>query len=352
MTQICSNKYRSSRLLSVLLPVLIIICSVHAPAFADTNNKADHSKRTVHFSYNVTVKNIPPESGHLAIWLPIPKSDNLQTVSGLSVSSVYPYTIGDDPEYSNSILTIKSSNDIPESISVSMDFFVTRNAFKASYNYDTQNDAVPPADLQRYLLADRLVPVDSVIAERAEKVVKDNMTALEKAKTLYDHVVSTMVYDKSGKGWGRGDALYACDSGKGNCTDFHSLFIAMARASGLPSRFVIGFPIPAGKKQGNIYGYHCWAEFYIKGLGWIPVDASEASKYSEKRDFFFGGLDANRVQFTVGRDIRIRDNPEIEPINYFIYPYVMIDGKAYSDIEYHFEFKDVSSPGEEADKTQ
>ena len=37
-----------------------------------------------------------------------------------------------------------------------------------------------------------------------------------------------MRYDKSGTGWGHGDVLYACDAKKGNCTAFHSLFIAMA----------------------------------------------------------------------------------------------------------------------------
>lgn len=44
-----------------------------------------------------------------------------------------------------------------------------------------------------------------------------------------------MSYDTSGRGWGRGDVVYACKVGKGNCTDFHSLFMALALAEGIPA---------------------------------------------------------------------------------------------------------------------
>ena len=54
----------------------------------------------------------------------------------------------------------------------------------------------------------------------------------------------TMRYDKTGTGWGRGDALWACDAKRGNCTDFHSPFIGMRRADGIPARFDIGFTQP------------------------------------------------------------------------------------------------------------
>ena len=64
----------------------------------------------------------------------------------------------------------------------------------------------------------------------------------EKARAIYDYVLSNMRYDKSGTGWGHGDTLYACSAKKGNCTDFHSLFISMARSQHIPARFEIGFP--------------------------------------------------------------------------------------------------------------
>ena len=35
-----------------------------------------------------------------------------------------------------------------------------------------------------------------------------------------------------------------CDSGFGNCSDFHSLFISMARANNIPAKFEIGYGVP------------------------------------------------------------------------------------------------------------
>ena len=79
-------------------------------------------------------------------------------------------------------------------------------------------------------------------AELAVKVTEGKTQPLDKARAIYDYVFTTMRYDKTGTGWGRGDVLYACDAKKGNCTDFHSLFIAMARSQGIPARLKSDFP--------------------------------------------------------------------------------------------------------------
>ena len=151
--------------------------------------------------------------------------------------------------------------------------------------------------------------------------------------------MDTVVYDKSGAGWGHGDARYACDIRAGNCTDFHSLFIGQARSLGIPARFVMGLPLPDGVSEGVIAGYHCWAEFYVEGRGWVPIDASEASKRRQQQGAFFGGLDANRVEFTVGRDIAIA-RASAAPLNYVIYPHVEIDGSTHDAVESRFSFRD------------
>jgi transglutaminase-like putative cysteine protease len=155
-----------------------------------------------------------------------------------------------------------------------------------------------------------------------------------------------MKYDKSGTGWGHGDVLYACDAKKGNCTDFHSLFIAMARSQGIPARFEIGFPLPSDKRSGEIAGYHCWSDFYVDGKGWIPVDISEAWKHPEKHDYFFGSHDVNRVQFSMGRDLRLSPPQDGKPLNYLVYPYVEVDGQEYSNVSMAFSFADVGSVAE------
>src|SRR5205823_6162881 len=113
----------------------------------------------------------------------------------------------------------------------------------------------------RYLLPEKLVPVNETFTTLAEKAATGKNGDFERPKALYDPVIGRMRYDKSGKGWGRGDAIYACDARTGNCSDFHAYFIALARSVGIPARFAIGATIPADKNTGTIDGYHGWAEF-------------------------------------------------------------------------------------------
>ena len=196
---------------------------------------------------------------------------------------------------------------------------------------------------QQDLQPDVLVPVTGLPADLAAKVTQDKTQPLDKARAIYDYVFTTMRYDKTGTGWGRGDVLYACDAKKGNCTDFHSLFIAMARSQSIPARFEIGFPLPPDKHSAEIAGYHCWSEFYIDGKGWIPVDISEAWKHPEKRDYFFGSHDVNRMQFSMGRDLRLNPPQQGKPLNYFVYPYVEVDGQEFPNVALAFSFTDVGS---------
>ena len=135
-----------------------------------------------------------------------------------------------------------------------------------------------------------------------------------------------MRYDKSGTGWGRGDALYACDARTGNCTDFHAYFIALARSVGIPARFAIGATIPADKNEGTIDGYHCWAEFFAAGR-WVPVDISEAWKNPKLGDYYFGHNPANRFELTKGRDLVVDPAPSSGSINFLAYPLLEMNGE-------------------------
>src|SRR6266487_2071410 len=158
------------------------------------------------------------------------------------------------------------------------------------------------------------------------KAVAGKTDDLERAKALYDHVMGRMRYDKSGTGWGRGDAVYACDARTGNCSDFHAYFIALARSLGIPARFAIGATIPADKNEGTIDGYHCWAEFLADGR-WVPVDISEAWKDPKLANYYFGHNPANRFELTKGRDLVIDPEPASGPINFLAYPLLEMDGE-------------------------
>jgi transglutaminase-like putative cysteine protease len=201
-------------------------------------------------------------------------------------------------------------------------FKATRHATDAAHPFETTAER---GELARDLKADKLVTISPRVHALADEITAGKTTPVEQARAIYQYLVTNMTYDKTTPGWGKGDTERACDVKKGNCTDFHSLFMSLARAKGIPARFVIGFPLSA--KDGQVKGYHCWAEFYIKGRGWIPVDASDASKSSDAavREALFGNLDPNRVQFTVGRDL-VLEPKTAQPLNYFIYPHAESGG--------------------------
>lgn len=326
-------KFFSVVIIFIALGILIVSWS-RSKSVSGINSNT----RNFQLTYSVKIEQIPKDTKELLLFLPVPETDRYQEISDLKINSAYPYLIYKDPEYGNSILKIQLSKEIPQALELSLDLSVKRKAYSIKENDTAKESGIPKNDLQRFLLPDRLVPIDGKIALEAQKVVPEKMTEMQKAKTLYDYIVGTVEYDKSGTGWGRGDALYACDVRKGNCTDFHSLFIGMARASGIPTRFVMGFPLPEANTQGELPGYHCWAEFYVEEFGWIPVDASEAQKHPEKKEFFFGGLDENRVAFSIGRDIKIDPKDSSVDLNYFIYPYVTIDGKEHPKVETKVKF--------------
>jgi hypothetical protein len=71
------------------------------------------------------------------------------------------------------------------------------------------------------------------------------------------------------------------------------------------------------------------------------VDISEAWKQPVMKDYYFGANDANRIEMSIGRDIRLNPAQAGEPRNYFVYPYVEIGSKEYSRVAMNFSFADV-----------
>jgi Transglutaminase-like superfamily len=294
------------------------------------------------FHYGFTVKNVPAGE-KLRIWFPEAHSDAYQEVKVISAAGDLPLKKTRESKNGNEIYYAETGKTKEQELHFEVVYDVVRHEH-LTLGLERPHLAevrLNEKERKEYLEPDKLVPVTGLPAQLAVNVTQGKTTPLEKARAIYDYVFTTMRYDKTGTGWGHGDVLYACDAKKGNCTDFHSLFIAMARSQGIPARFEIGFPLPQDKHSAEIAGYHCWAEFFEPEHGWIPVDISEAWKHQEKRDYFFGAHDANRMQFTVGRDLELSPKQEGEPLNYFVYPYVEVAGKEYPNVSLAFSFADV-----------
>jgi transglutaminase-like putative cysteine protease len=305
--------------------------------------------RNFEFTYLTRIPALPLGAKTLKIWIPLPQSDPYQAIGGMRIEFPFPYAKHRDPEYGNEYLYLQVPSEKVSALGeVRMSFQVTRYEHRVlldAQQLTEQSPGIDPQTLRRFLQPDRRVPLHGTIAELSAQETRGLQDPLAKARAIYNFVIATMRYDKSGTGWGNGDAIWACTAKRGNCTDFHSLFIGMMRAAGIPARFEIGFPLPSDRHDGSVPGYHCWAEFYVEPYGWIPVDASEAWKHPDKKDYFFGAHDDNRLQFTVGRDIRLDPPQQGDPLNYFIYPYAELDGKPFA-LESKFSFQDRPSNGD------
>ena len=298
--------------------------------------------RQRHFKFTYAFSVRQPDAGKpLKVWFPMAVSDEWQTVKILSATGDLPLKRTREPEYGDRIFVAQTARADKAEYRFQVVYDVVRSERIGLRNGGPvgAGERLSSAEQNRFLQPDKLVPVTGLPAELAHEETRTATVPLQKARAIYDYVFRTLRYDKTGTGWGRGDTLWACDSKRGNCTDFHSLFASMARSQGIPVRFAIGFSIPAGKHEGPIAGYHCWADFY-SGSTWVPVDISEAWKDPSKRDYFFGAHDENRVQFSVGRDIRLRPSQAREPLNFFVYPYVESGGRTYENVGTDFSFSD------------
>jgi transglutaminase-like putative cysteine protease len=272
----------------------------------------------------------------------VPQSNDHQKVKLLQASLPAEGKTTVEPKYGNKILYFETKAPSTGSLSFTTPYLVKRSEVRGRPGavdgrtkltdrqrklFLSANEKVPLAGKPLTLLADVALPTDELAMARA----------------LYDRVDEHVRYDKSQPGYGQGDVLWVCDSRFGNCTDFHSLFISLARSQDLPARFEIGFPLPPERGAGKIGGYHCWALFYTDHQGWVPVDISEADKHPEMKEYYFGSLTEDRVTFSTGRDIDLLPKQAGPPLNFFIYPYVEVDGSplAEDQIQLAFTYHDM-----------
>jgi hypothetical protein len=249
------------------LPLIVGV----VPAFlaAQAASGAEHARksRTFRLTYQATIRDIPGDAKSLEAWVPLPHTDPNQTIHRVSIDAPMSVTLGREPRFGNQSLHVRV--DRPKGpVPITLLIEATRRENAGHQEYLSADDR------RTHLAAERLVPLDGPIRALAVEVTKGLTTDEARARAIYEKVTGMMKYDKSGTGWGRGDALYACDARRGNCTDFHALLIGMARSAGIPARFAIGLPIPESRASGEIPATTAGLSFTWKdgaGCRWIAA---------------------------------------------------------------------------------
>jgi transglutaminase-like putative cysteine protease len=129
-----------------------------------------------------------------------------------------------------------------------------------------------PADIRAKYLGDgtKYQVKDPAVVAAARGIAGESRNLHLVFQRTYRFVLDNMDYALSG-GWNAAPLLL--ERKNGSCSEYTFLLIALLRASGIPARYV-GSLVMRGDPASVDLVFHRWAEAYLPGLGWFPVDAN------------------------------------------------------------------------------
>ncbi|MEE9583785.1 MAG: transglutaminase domain-containing protein [Dehalococcoidales bacterium] len=280
---------------------------------------------------------MPATAGELRLWLPYVMSNEYQTVEDVRIDGNFDYSgVHREDEHGNVVLYAEW-NGYKEYAKLTYSFRVERREIVMK-NFPGQEAPIPADIMEKYLLPTGLGPTTGDIKDFALEVARGKKTVLGKAMAIYDYIVETGRRNPDIKGCGIGNVEALLKNLDGKCVDISSVFVALSRSVGVPAREIFGTRIA---KEGDITGaYHCRAEFYLPGYGWVPVDPSDTLKLMsrpglglddpkaiEARDYLFGAQTETYIDFYTGRDVTLNPAQKGGQLNFLMYPYAEVDGK-------------------------
>jgi transglutaminase-like putative cysteine protease len=218
--------------LRVLSPLLLFFPACLLSAQANSNASSNAEKfsapsRTFRFAYNFTVKDIPSGAKRVRVWIPLPQTDRHQTVRVVSIKAPARTQTTHEPEYGNRMVYADMPSFDAGKAEFTLEYEVTRREYSrgdyAQLEREDQKPSLVSASMIRLVAPDTLIPTDGKIKALAVEVTGSQTGTIAKAKAAYDYFFTNMRYDKTGTGWGRGDALWAATPSTGTASAFPGL---------------------------------------------------------------------------------------------------------------------------------
>lgn len=332
---------RKRELITILALTIFLFLMAGVSLFNNTTVYAA-GFNTGQVAFKITI-DAPNDSKNVKLWVPYPVSDENQKIEDVKINGNYGFNgIFREPETGNMALYAEWKRPVNEIRYLTFSFKVSSSE-RSKRNFISEESILRPLppEARQYLKATHFIPIDGKVREIALRVTKGKKTVVEKARAVYDWVVENTFRDPNVQGCGIGDVERTLAIKGGKCVDISSVFVAVARAAGVPAREVFGLRL--AKKDGVsdlTKNHHCWLEFYAPRYGWVPADPADVTKFvfankisleeaDSVREYYFGGVDSNRVTLAKGgRGYYLNPRQADGPLNYFMYPYAEVDGKA------------------------
>lgn len=308
------------------------------PAIACSLQANPEQTRTYQVEQSVTLSEIPQGADQVKWWIAVPDDDRFQEVLDLSITDAPGgWRVVREPDRGNRFILVEVDRPEAEQLTAKFEFTLRRQPVKVDID---PAKAGPITDSHRQLFAAELIldaphmSVTPAISQMANKACGDETNVAIQARLLLDAVADNANHystDSSVPRCSIGDAGSCMEKGGGCCTDLHSLFIALARARGIPARLQMGYRLREQNEGKTVDpGYRCWAEYFVPSYGWVPADIVEADDPNGLgRDRWFTGLTERRLWLNQGREFQLpgRD-ASASRVSTMVIGFAEIDGQA------------------------
>jgi len=316
-------------------PALLTALAIGSAPALPAQTPQEPSAVTYQVKQTVTLSGIPDGARKVKWWISMPSDDSYQKVLDFAASVPGKWSMVSEPDHGNRFLFTEVSTPSTSTLTATLDFSLRRQSIRVSID---PAKVGPITDTVRRAFADELLQsaphmeVAPDIASMANNACGTESNPAIEAKLLLKLVAGSTVHysrDPSKPKYSPGDAESCLTHGGGTCTDIHSLFIALARARGIPARLQMGYRLREANEGKNVDpGYRCWAEYFLPGYGWVPTDLVEAEDPKGLgAERWFSGLTARRLWLNQGREFDLPDrDSKGHRVNTMAIGYAEIDG--------------------------
>jgi hypothetical protein len=262
-----------------------------------SGTKTFHDKRSYTINCSVDIKiNEAEKANTMYLWIPRPAASAAQRNIELFSGSAEPFI----DKYRGASLfkldNLEAKSDVRINLSWKVDVYgIAVTALPQSIRQESDS-SMRIANTQNSL---ELPSDDPRIRTQARAIVSGDRNPYSIARKIYDWMLTGFTWDTQTDG----DIFTALETKEIDSYLAALLYCTLLRSEGVPCLPVAGVLIDRNRQTMH----HYWAEFWVDGLGWIPVDPAMGASAPETIPFntnpnrtYFGNVDSQRIAFSRG----------------------------------------------------